>query len=224
MPAARSEDPSPAGLYAILDVGPRLPEERAQEVLEAMLSGGARWIQLRAKEGLSDGALLSLARRLTARTRASGARFIVNDRPDVAVLAGADGVHLGQEDVPAGAVRGWLPAGMLIGLSCHSLADVAAARSEGAADYLGFGPVFPTKSKANPHPTVGVNGLREAVRRAEPLPVVAIGGIDHPRIAEVLAAGPSALAMISALVVGDVARNVAAAIERIATHQHGVTP
>lgn len=189
------------GPYAIIDVGPRLPPTSAPRVLDAILAGGVRLVQLRAKD-LDAGPFLALARALGATVRAAGGTFVVNDRPDVAALAGAHAVHLGQHDLSVADVRGWLPAGMMIGVSCHSPEQVDAARASGA-DYLGYGPVFATQSKRNPDPVVGLAGLTEACARAGSVPVVGIGGIGVGDLAAVRAAGARAAAMIGALAGAD---------------------
>jgi thiamine-phosphate pyrophosphorylase len=187
------------GIYAIVDVGPSRSVEDARQLARALVAAGVAMLQLRAKT-LSARELLHLARDL----RGVAPWFVVNDRPDIALLAGADGVHLGQDDLPPEAVRRWLPAQMKIGVSCHDPAQAAAAAA--VADYIGYGPVFATSSKANPDPVVGLEGLA-AVKRAHPrLPVVAIGGIDLDRLALVKRTGADAAAMISALSSGDAAR------------------
>ena len=133
--------------------------------------------------------------------RAAGVPFCVNDRLDVALAVGADVVHLGQDDLPlADAQRVRAAAGrpdMLIGFSTHNPAQAAAAAAAGA-DYIGFGPVFGTRSKANPDPTVGLDALAE-VCRAVAVPVVAIGGITLDAVPAVARAGASAAALIAAI-------------------------
>lgn len=185
------------GLYPIFDLGPSLDVARAPALLEAAIDAGIRVVQLRAK-ALGAGAFLACARQLGPIAQAHGVDLIINDRPDIAALAGAQGVHLGQDDLPAAVARRLLPAPALIGVSTHDLRQVAAAKAEGVADYLGFGPVFPTRSKERPDAVVGLDGLRDAVRAAAPLPVVAIGGIDEERLAAVRATGASGAAVISA--------------------------
>lgn len=184
------------GVYAIVDVTAGRPPDAATRLARELLEGGIRVIQLRAK-ALPARAFLALARELRELTRAAGAAFVVNDRPDIAVLAGAEAVHLGQDDLPAAAVRAWLPASIRIGVSCHDPAQARAAA--GVADYIGYGPVFATATKANPDPVVGVDGLRRIRSEHSELPVVAIGGIDLDRLAAVKSTGVEAAAMISAL-------------------------
>jgi thiamine-phosphate pyrophosphorylase len=185
------------GVYPILDLA-RVPAERARVTLEQLLEGGAKVVQLRAKTAAA-GPLLTLASELAAICRAAGARFIVNDRPDVALLAGAGGVHLGQEDLLAPAVRRWLPTELVIGVSCHSIDQLSAAIEAGGADYLAYGPIFETRSKSRPDPTVGLAGLALARAKAGGRPLVAIGGITVDRVAAVRAAGADAVAMIAGL-------------------------
>ena len=141
--------------------------------------------------------LFELAREAVAACRQRDALLVVNDRPDVARAAGADGVHLGQEDLPAAAAREVLGADALIGVSTHSDAEIDAAIAAGA-DYLGFGPVFETGSKPgaplpSPH---GLAGLERAVRRAAPVPLVAIGGLTAGTAAAVARAGAACAASI----------------------------
>lgn len=174
----------PSGLYAILDpgaCGPRGPLETA----EAILAGGCAMLQLRWKDGC-DRERLRLARALAALCARAATPFVVNDRPDLARLSGADGLHLGQDDLDladARAIVGSLP----IGRSCHSLAQLAAAESEGA-DLLALGPIFETTGKASPDPVVGLDALRAAARERS-RPVIAIGGIDLGRAPAIAAAG-----------------------------------
>ncbi len=126
-----------------------------------------------------------------------GGIFIVNDRVDVAKAIGADGVHLGQEDLPLADARAILGPGKLIGISTHTLAQAVEAES-GGVDYIGFGPIFPTATKENPGPVVGVDGLRE-VRARVRIPVVAIGGITAKNAGDVRAAGADGVAVVSAV-------------------------
>ena len=183
------------GLYAILDIGPHLAPEEALLVARAWLDGGASIIQLRAKH-MDAGPYASLAAALARETRARRVPFIVNDRLDIAEAVGAEGVHLGQDDLPAARFRPRY--GGLIGLSCHSPADVEAARAA-RADNIGYGPVFRTITKANPDPVVGLDGLEHAVRLAGPMPVVAIGGVTLEALPDIRKTGCNMVAAISAL-------------------------
>lgn len=184
----------PKGIYPILDVGPYLEAQRAAEVATAWLDAGAQCFQLRAKS-LGAGALLELACTLEALAKPRGARLIVNDRPDVAALSRAYGVHLGQDDLPVDAARTVLHPDQKIGLSCHDLEQVLNAPT---CDYLGFGPIFRTRSKTNPDPEVGLEGLAQACAESSQ-PIVAIGGIGLDDIPKIRAAGAHSAAMISAL-------------------------
>ena len=199
------------GLYAIADLGPQGADPEA--LAGALLACGPAALQLRWKDPPGAGAFLEVARRLADRCRARGIPFIVNDRVDVAALAGADGVHLGQDDLPLAAARRLLPPGTLVGVSTHTLAQVEAAVADGA-DYLGFGPVFATATKARPDRVVGLEGLAAAVRAAAPVPVVAIGGLGLDTVADVAATGA-----LCAAVIGDVLRAGDVGARAAAVHQ-----
>jgi len=153
-------------------------------------------VQLRLKQAPSA-ELVRVGRRL--RSELTGALFIVNDRLDVALAVGADGVHLGQDDLPLAEARRIVgDRDFLIGISTHDLDQVAAAVA-GGADYLGYGPVFATTTKENPDPVQGLAALAAAVERARPVPVVAIGGITPELAAEVAATGCAAACAIGAV-------------------------
>lgn len=191
-------------LYAILDV--ELTQSRGHQPLEVMdlwLDAGVRLVQLRAKT-MPTGPWLELADQLAIRARAAGARLIVNDRADVASLAGADGVHVGQDDLPPQDVRRLVGADAIVGLSTHTDAQVASACRE-PVTYLAIGPVFSTVTKQTGHAAVGVAGVGRAVHQAGTagLPVVAIGGITLADAPRVIAVGAAALAIVSDLFVGD---------------------
>ncbi len=127
----------------------------------------------------------------------AGALFLVNDRCDLSLAVEADGVHLGQQDLPIRNARAILGPGKLIGLSTHTEAQVAAATGSGA-DYLGFGPIFPPGSKRDHDPVVGIDGLRR-VRKLTSLPVFAIGGIAQDHLPAIIGAGADGVAVISAI-------------------------
>lgn len=195
----------PSRLYAIVD-----PLDTGRDPLDlarAMLDGGARLLQLRLKS-TPTGAFLATAERLRELTAAAGATFIVNDRADVARACGADGVHVGQDDLPIEAARAVLGTAPIIGFSTHSETQLAAARARGA-DYLAFGPIFATTSKHQADPVVGLERLR-TVRGLTNGTLVAIGGITAATAPAALAAGADAVAVIAALVrAPDVARATA---------------
>jgi len=184
-----------AGLYAIADDD---PARRAPplDAIDAALASGVSAIQLRLKHG-GDRDALALARAAVARAHARGALLIVNDRFDLADLAGADGVHLGEGDLAPESIPVAMRARLLVGLSTHTLEQVERSRTR-PVDYLGFGPIFATATKRAEYTPRGLGMLREAVRVARHR-VVAIGGIDVKTIAEVGATGVAAAAVISAL-------------------------
>jgi thiamine-phosphate pyrophosphorylase len=153
-------------------------------------------VQVRAKD-LSDGALLALAREAVAAARPLGALLLVNDRPDIALLAGAAGAHLGQEDLPPRDARKVLPAGAVLGLSTHEDRQVEAAAGE-PLDYVAIGPVFATRTKPDAHAVVGLTGVRSARARTR-LPLVAIGGITAENARAVIEAGADGVAVLSAV-------------------------
>lgn len=166
------------------------------DVARAALEGGATIIQFRDKE-LDSRALLDLATQLRQLTRARGATFIVNDRVDIALASDADGVHLGQDDLPISAARGILGPHALIGASATTPPEALAAQQAGAS-YLGVGPIFPTPSKADAGEAIGLTALTE-IRRAVTIPVLAIGGLTCENIPGVIHAGADGIAVISAV-------------------------
>ncbi len=181
-------------LYVVLDRTAAAGRE-LETICAAALDGGAEMIQLREKT-LPSGTLLPLARRLRARCAAAGVPFIVNDRVDLAVAAGADGVHLGQDDLPPAEARALLAPGMILGISTHSVEQAKAAQAAGA-DYVAVGSMFPTATKPEFH-LVGPALARE-VRPHVRVPLVGIGGITAENVAEVIAAGADGVAVISAV-------------------------
>lgn len=182
------------GLYVIVD-----PEHCAGRdprwVTERVLSVGCAALQLRAKQ-LSDAAHLTLARELAHSCKRAQVPFWLNDRADLALLCEADGLHLGQDDLPVDQVRKLWGARPL-GLSTHNLEQAKAAEALGV-DVIGFGPVFATQTKLNPDPQVGLAGL-ESVCAAVRLPVVAIGGVKLEHVPALRAAGALTCAVISAV-------------------------
>lgn len=180
-------------LYAIVDTA-LSPSPIA--LATSLFSAGVRLIQLRGKKSNSR-EMYSFSLGMQEAARRSGAIFIVNDRADIAWAAGADGVHLGQDDLPAEFARRMLPEGMMIGVSTHTVEQVARA-DQSPADYIAFGPIFATNSKEAPDPVVGLSGLTKA-RRITPKPLVAIGGITADNAPAVIAAGADSVAVIGAL-------------------------
>jgi len=192
----------------------RAPGEDLERVVEQALEGGIRAVQLREKD-LGGRELLELARALRALTARAGARLFVNDRIDVALAAGADGVHLGRASIPPGEARRLLPAGALVGCSVHGLEELRDAE-EGGADFVTFGPVYVTPSKAAWGPPAGTQALARACRAAR-VPVFAIGGVTAESAPEVMAAGAAGVAVISAVVAARDPRAAAAElVERVA--------
>jgi len=187
------------GLYAIIDNLLR-PSVSDTEIAEKILAGGAKILQLRGK-GLSSKELLRQAREIRVLARKAGALFIVNDRADIALLSDADGVHLGQDDLPIAEARKILGKDRVIGISTHNIEQAIKAEYEGA-DYIGFGPIFETKTKADAEEAKGLQALRE-VKKSVNIPVVAIGGIILENVVDVISAGPDAVAVISAIVKAD---------------------
>ncbi len=194
-------------LYAILD--PAQTKGRpANSILRALLDGGSALIQLRAKEMAAKEffRLASEARELTLR---QGSLLIINDRVDIALATRADGVHVGQEDLPLRAARK-LMRNKIIGVSTHSLSQAQEAERDGAS-YIGFGPIFGTATKETGYAPRGLAMLRE-IRRAVKIPVVAIGGIKEDNVTQVWEAGADAAAIISDIME---ARDVAEKVRRI---------
>jgi thiamine-phosphate pyrophosphorylase len=166
---------------------------------EACLRGGARLLQLRAKDEPST-VQLALADRLVARVRAAGGQLVVNDRADIALMAGAHGVHVGQEDLSVDAVRGVLGADAIVGLSAHTREQIDRALAT-SASYVAVGPVFETSTKATGYSARGLELVSYAAGRGKP--VVAIGGITLERAAAVVSAGATGLAVITDLLTGE---------------------
>jgi thiamine-phosphate pyrophosphorylase len=180
------------GFYAVLD--------RDDEALARALVSTARVLQVRIKPpgGQCDADLLVRIARMARRVcDEAGAALIINDRIDVALAVGADGVHLGQHDLPIADARR-IAGALWIGISTHDVAQVHEACAAGA-DYLGFGPVFQTVTKERPDPVQGIAGLTAAVVAAAGVPVVAIGGITARDVADIYRSGAQALCAISAV-------------------------
>jgi thiamine-phosphate pyrophosphorylase len=188
-----------SGLYPLADDDPRW-RHGPRAVVEAALAGGARLVQLRLKH-TADGDALALAQWAAARAHEAGALLFVNDRYDLADLAGADGVHLGDRDLAPERLPDAVRARLLVGLSTHTLEQVRASETR-PIDYVAFGPVFSTRSVASEWDARGLDLLREA-RRLVSRPLVAIGGIDLHNIGDVAVAGAAAAAVISVLADAD---------------------
>ena len=191
----------PDRLHAILDVD---TAERAGwkpvGLASAFLDGGARVLQVRAKR-LSSAALLDLCDAVVARADRVRATVIVNDRADIARMCTAGGVHVGQDDLPASAARAQLGPEAIVGLSTHSLDQIDRALRE-EITYVAVGPVFGTRTKETGYRAVGLSLVAQAVARAGKTPVVAIGGITLESAPDVIAAGATAVAVISDLLAG----------------------
>ena len=182
-------------LYPITDRG--LSGLSHADQVEALCRGGAEIVQLREKH-LSPRHFLAEAESALRIARASGARLIINDRVDIALALGADGVHLGQTDLPPAAARRLLGDRAIVGYSTHSLAQAKAA-AQLPVDYIAIGPVFPTTSKINPDPVVGLDLLKRARAITGSIPLVAIGGINGANASSAIDAGADAVAVISTL-------------------------
>ncbi len=166
------------------------------EVVNAALRAGVRAVQLREKD-LTTRDVFHLGEKLLAMTRAAGSALLINDRVDVAMALQTDGVHLTRRSLPPREARDLLGPGSLIGVSCHSLAEVQEA-VDGGADFVVCGPIFETPSKAAYGPPV-TTALLSQVRSATSLPILAIGGIHRARIPDVMRAGADGVAVISAV-------------------------
>ena len=171
-----------------------------REIAEAVIRGGATAVQLRMKEEPAR-VMLAAAREIAPLCRAAGVVFIVNDRVDVALIAGADGVHVGQDDLPARDVRALMGPRALIGVSASTVEEGVAAEREGA-DYLGVGAIYATGTKPDAGAPVGLDRLRE-IGRAVRLPLVGIGGITADNAAAVIRAGASGVAVITAVTLAE---------------------
>ena len=181
-------------LYIIVDRAAIGPRDLA-EVAAGAIRGGADVIQLRDKTASARG-LIEEAHRVLALTRAAGIPLIINDRVDVARAVGADGVHVGQDDLPLEAARDILGPGRLIGTSTHSLEQAMAAQAQGA-DYIGVGPLFPTPTKPE-YASIGTTLVGQIVSRVR-LPTVCIGGVDRATLEQVVRAGATCVAVVRAV-------------------------
>jgi thiamine-phosphate pyrophosphorylase len=188
--------PAYHGLHVLADDDPRWPIDPVAQA-QAACAGGAHVVQLRTKHA-TDRQTLAWAEAIRALTRAADVRFVVNDRFDLALAAAADGVHLGQGDLPPDRIPRPLRARLAIGRSTHTLAEARATRAEDV-DYVAFGPVFGTTSKESAFEARGTALLREVVLAVAPRPVVAIGGLCAENVPDARAAGARGVAVISAI-------------------------
>ncbi len=207
----------PSLLYTIADTLGR-SELSFVDLAEHLCAGGAKLMQLRVKE-LPTRDFLAIAREVRAICRRFGCLLIINDRVDIALAVDADGVHVGQEDLPLTATRKVIGPGKIIGVSTHDPTQAVTAARDGA-DYIGFGPLFGTTTKATGYTARGLDQLRE-IRQLVALPIVAIGGVTSERAPLALAAGANAVAMISDLVLAsDVIAKVQMTLRQLS---HGET-
>ncbi len=182
-------------LYAIID--PTLLTSSELDLAETLAGSGVELIQYRNKTA-SSRQFFEISRQLSSSLSPRGVRLIVNDRPDIALLAGAGGVHVGQEDLSVEEARAICGSDRWVGVSTHTLEQLAEA-DVSSADYIAVGPIFQTVTKKNPDPIVGTEILRKA-RQLTKKPLVAIGGITLERAAEVYRAGADSLAVIRDLI------------------------
>src|SRR5262245_7077213 len=203
-------------LYGILDADVAARAGwRPLDLCRALLEGGARTMQVRAKQ-LPSGPLLALCEEIVGAATPFGAAIVVNDRPDVARMSAATGVHVGQDDMAPKAVRAIVGPDMIVGWSTHTMEQVAAALSE-PVDYIAVGPVFATHTKQTGYDPVGLALIRAAAHRARGIPIVGIGGITLDNARSVLEAGASGVAVISDLLVtGDPRGRTAAYLRALA--------
>jgi thiamine-phosphate pyrophosphorylase len=194
----------PGRLYAIADAE-RIPPARIGGAIAEMAAAGVVTIQLRAK-ALADRELWRLAEEVLSRLEGWRGELWIDDRADLAAALPFAGVHLGQRDLQPARARPLLPETTAIGFSTHDERQAGTAEADPAVDWVAIGPVYPTVSKPNPDPVLGLGRLA-AVRACTAKPLIAIGGIDERTIAAVLAAGADAAAVISAVCDGDVGAN-----------------
>jgi thiamine-phosphate pyrophosphorylase len=187
------------GLYPIIDTT-YVARDKLKETALKIMNGGAGIIQLRGK-GLDSADMLRGARIIKPLAMARGITFIINDHVDIAIMSGADGVHLGASDTGMKEARDMLGYRGIIGLSTHNL-DEARRGAAAGADYISFGPIFPTSTKKDADEPKGIKALAEIVKNVQ-VPVVAIGGITEERVEEVLGTGVEAVAMISDIILAD---------------------
>ncbi|MBI4529133.1 MAG: thiamine phosphate synthase [Deltaproteobacteria bacterium] len=201
-------------LYGIVD--PSQGKGRpADSLIRGLLDGGASVIQIRGKT-MTSGLIFELACQARVLTRQAGALLIVNDRVDIALATGADGVHLGQDDFPLDVARRLL-GDKLIGISTHDL-EQARAAEQGGADYIGFGPLFGTATKQTGYSPRGLEMLRK-IRKTVSIPIVAIGGITEKNVQEVWEAGADGAAIINDIMGAEDVAGKVRRIFRLAAHK-----
>jgi thiamine-phosphate pyrophosphorylase len=183
-------------IYPITDVS--LAGISHAEQVGRLIAGGATFIQLREKHA-SPRDFFEAAKPAIEIARKNNVMIIINDRVDIARALGADGVHLGQDDLPPNAAREVLGPDAIIGFSTHSVEQAIDAAGL-PIDYVAIGPIFETKTKENPDPIVGLDGLAEVKKNIGNIPLVAIGGIDLDNVLDVLAAGADSIALVSAII------------------------
>ncbi len=191
-------------IYAIADAGV-LGGTALSEAASRIAGAGVTWIQLRAKE-LSESRLCEEVLRIVDQRMNRPFVLWINDRPDVASLCGAEGVHLGQDDLPPSAARLVVGDACWIGRSTHDLDQVAEADRDPDVDLIALGPVFETRNKVDPDPVVGLEALSEA-RRSTEKPLVAIGGLSATNLHLALQAGADSVALLGAVCRGDIEAN-----------------
>lgn len=187
--------PSDLRLYAVTDRRALPAGVTLAQAVEAALDGGVTCLQLREKEA-SAGEILALARTLLPLCRARRVPLLINDRVDIALAAGADGVHLGQEDLPLPEARALLGPDRILGATAHTVEEALRAQAEGA-DYLGVGAMFPTGTKTNTIPTSA--DTLKAICAAVSIPVVAIGGVTAQNLPTLAGTGIAGAAVVSAI-------------------------
>jgi len=199
-------------LYLITDR--KVATKPLPEVVRLALEGGVKAVQLREKD-LPVRELLALAQELRAITRQFGAKLFINDRIDVAVAVGAEGIHLGGQSMPVDAVRKVVGTSMQIGVSTHNMEEAKAAQ-DGGADFITYGPIFDTPSKAKYGAPVGVKSIR-TIKNEISIPKYAIGGINSGNMLQVMSAGADGIAVISAIMAAEDIRKTAVAYDKALT-------
>ncbi|MFP5238956.1 MAG: thiamine phosphate synthase [Acidobacteriota bacterium] len=197
------------GIYAITSHEHSLGRSNL-EVAKAILDAGVRVLQYREKD-MKAGRMYEECLAIRELAREAGATFLVNDHVDIAMLVDADGVHIGQEDLPPEAVRRLIGPDKILGLSTHNLEEARAAQESGLVDYIGVGPIFATKTKKDVCAPVGFEYLNHVIKNIE-LPFVAIGGIKEHNIAQVRAAGARNICLVTEIVA---ARDIGARVRAL---------